>query len=260
MSAQLIDPSQPEQLERVQRLLPVGCSGSPVSSLRSCPPLLRVVSSVLCSSGCRSLLTRLSALQASLDRFDIEGVRVVYERLLTQHGTPLNETLWHNTASGQQQWLTRYEQRIRADSRCRQPQQQQERAQPVATPHCAHQSSSVPSVSPPPLSHVGVWAASLGHTASCDVLRDYLIAHTLKDCSLIIDIAATHDRLMALDSQSDSLAVSGWQLECGGELMLGGVYSVQVIDLERKQAHNIPRYAQLDADIANHYIIQRSRR
>ena len=84
------------------------------------------------------------------------------------------------------------------------------------------------------------------------MVRDYLIAHTLKDCSFILDIAATQNQSqsqLAEQHEPRTLPLEyAWQ--CESDVRLGGVYSVQVIDLDRKHVENIPRYAQLDADIA----------
>ena len=237
MPGELLDWTDAEQVESVQRAL---CSHSP--SLAVCEPsvLSAVLVSVLCSAGCCSLLRRLSALQAHYDRFDVEAVLLVYRRLLRQYQPQqLTDALWpphttHDTEAS----------RSRADSHYQQQQQQ------AAAPHCAHRTprrllSTAASISAPP-SAVAEWAAGLSHSASCDVVRDYLIAHSLKDCSLILDIAATQRW-----QQQQEAEVYSWQ--CGGDERLEGVYSVQVIDLDRKHVHNIPRYAQLDAEIAMHY-------
>ena len=123
-----------------QRLLAVRYIDRPPSSLPPsprCSLLSSVVVSVLCSAGCRSLLTRLSALQAACDRFDVEAVRLVYERLATQHGPQLHAVLWDDAAASAQQM----EQRIRA------VELQHKQALNHAVPHCVHRLSSATTTS-----------------------------------------------------------------------------------------------------------------
>ena len=247
---QVLDPTDSQQLEAVQRLLYLACDIEMSSvAVRSPAALETVLASVLCSAGCCELLCRLSALQAQLDRFDVEAVCAVYERLQRQHGPQLSHTLWLDTAKEDQQSAPH------TPTDChRQPQQQlEEHAYRSAKPHCARDSSlnvSSSSFSAPPLS-VDEWAADLTDSACGDIVRDYLVAHTLKDCSIILDIAATRHRWTPQDERNAPQQLHGWQ--CDSDERLSGVYAVQVIDLDRKHAHDIPRYAQLDADIAAHY-------
>ena len=222
-------------------------STSPTAACGPSAALLSVLVSVLCSAGCCSLLRRLSDLQSHCDRFDVEAVRVVSEMMASggQSQQQIDDALWPSAQHAREAMGAHIVQRLATITHTSHQQHH--------TPHCARHSpsGSTDSGQQQQQQSVSEWAAHLSHSARCDVLRDYLIAHTLKDCSIIIDIAAIqHTESLSSHSQ---LPVYAWQTKLDGVCELRGVYSMQVIDVDCKLACNIPRYAQLDVDIATLY-------
>ena len=254
--AQLLDVTDSAHLDILQRrILDTGCLGTPHASFERWSGLQSVLSTVLRSADCHRLLRRLSSLQAHCDRFDVEAVRVVHRRLQQQHGPTLDEALWSDTADGWEQLLHRIPS-LGSHTQQQQQQQEHDRAPDSASLLCArHSARHTPALAPSASSDsVDEWADRQSSADSRHVVRDYLLAHTLKDCSLLLDIAALDEdaRSACLDAQDGALPLYSWQGD--GAARGGGVYSMQVIDLDRKRAINIPRYAQLDTDIATHYV------
>ena len=109
-----------------------------------------------------------------------------------------------------------------------------------------------PSTSPPVLADGASWSVqTLSLSACLQLLRDFLLAHTLKDCSVLVNVvhqpSETSDPL-SLSAASHPFEVSDSRRPAPLRLF------VSVVDLQLKDAHRIPYYARLDREVVQAYV------
>ena len=289
-----------------------------------------LLASLVLSPPCRRLLRRLSQLQSTADRWDVEFIHQVHARAAALSGAEQrrldSRALWQGAEErsgggveeeGEQQlhWMSgelldQLQQRLSARRQLEEEEEQAEEAATAAaapprpprstsrTPLCQHSnrrsempsqpslhaSGPLPAAPSPPFPSLRCSSSSsslavdppapvlaeLGLRGCLELLQDYLVAHTLKDCSLLVNCIAEdaeqEGEQGAASPTSHSFTFSiphtsslqpdqrAW---CAAEpLAVRGRLCVSVVDLEVKDVERIPSYFHLDQLIVRAYTQQ----
>ena len=221
--------------------------------------------SVLSSEPCTRLLRRLAHLQAAADALDVEGIHPLQQQLQSQRhssGRPDQEAQQHDDeAMDEEAAVHALSQRLLS------------RPPPVPTLQCSHHTAGQAIVAigaeadagaqPLAVSAAAASAASLRLSESerAQAVRDYLIAHSLKDCSICVNAVtaeAEDESGSGCPPAEETLAErSSWYGQSHRWRLsehVHGLYRLHVLDLELKPAAAIARHSRLDADIVRHYL------
>jgi hypothetical protein len=235
---------------------------------------------VLSSAACVRLLRRLAHLQAAADALDVEVIHPMRQLRHTQRrscsgGSSEQEEQQDDDEDKLQQLLVDEDAAVQALS-----QRLLSSPPPQPTPDCLHhhvesagmaaraaagggQAALAAAVNAAAAAEaVTAFSLSLSASERAQAVRDYLIAHSLKDCSICVNAvtSGTEQQTEArCQSQEETTADSGsswygqshrWRLSDS----LHGQFRLHVLDLELKSAAAIVDYYRLDADIVRHYL------
>jgi len=230
----------------------------------------------------RSVLRRIRHLQQQLDHLDVEAIQHIYVAWKKQKAHPHHlsactphshqyhqdelrmeeELLWKHQQH--HEWMQKIQ-----DQLSQIDENDQDAAVLSAVCHGHHGSSAPP---PPPVSlnpvsrccssSLCLFPCSLSADEHAHLLRCYLIAHTCKDVSIMINLNRDSSSSAFHEAQLSS-HIHSWRLPDEEAGMMDddiahhshsrGHYRLWICDLDRKHVHRIPVYAALDAAIVQHF-------
>jgi hypothetical protein len=251
-----------------------------------CAPgrLVGLVSDILMHPAVASLLGTLRAAQAYFDLLDVEGVKSIHNMLNADEGeravaststVGCSDADWvhnDNYAEFRAHWVRsdclQAIQRMRGDAKALEcgGRKTSSKSNPSSS---SSSSSSSPQLQPSLHDSVPnvlqqrlLSAAREGKLAHCPVGElqwaewEYLIAHSLKDVSVVATFsAASWAQQQQKQQQQPHCLHPEWQTFAVETSALGTIpVAVALIDADPKEAHKIPAYHKLDAEIVAHYL------